>query len=170
MDTIPFNKLLLKTAFCCMASDGRIDEKEINTIKSLYESSDLFKGFNFEEEINLLIHKINDRGTEFIKYYFNLLSESNLSQDEESMLLDFAIQTIHSDGIDDYEEVKFFKNIRHRLTITDEMILEKHPEVEYWLEQDIVKENYLEKIASIYLDTASIPKFKFLSNDIQGIT
>jgi uncharacterized membrane protein YebE (DUF533 family) len=29
MDTIKFDKLLLKTAFCCMASDGHIDSREI---------------------------------------------------------------------------------------------------------------------------------------------
>ena len=170
METIPFNKLLLKTAFCCMASDGHLHQNEIATIKALYEDSDLFKDFSFQDEINLLIQKLNERGKEFIQYYFNLLSESNLSPEEEIMLLDFAIQTIHADGIDDYAEIKFFKNIRHRLSISDDLILELHPEVEYWLEQDIIKENNLEKIASHYLDIASIPKFELLSNDIRAAT
>ena len=29
------NEFLLKTAFCCMASDGEIAQKEINTIQQL---------------------------------------------------------------------------------------------------------------------------------------
>ncbi|SEB08913.1 hypothetical protein SAMN05660909_05354 [Chitinophaga terrae (ex Kim and Jung 2007)] len=29
MDIITFDKLLLKTAFCCMASDGNIDKREL---------------------------------------------------------------------------------------------------------------------------------------------
>jgi uncharacterized membrane protein YebE (DUF533 family) len=37
MDTISFDKLLLKTAFCCMASDGNIDNREIALIKSMCE-------------------------------------------------------------------------------------------------------------------------------------
>jgi uncharacterized membrane protein YebE (DUF533 family) len=46
METVSFDKLLLKTAFCCMASDGHIDNKEINLIKSMCENSSLFKEFN----------------------------------------------------------------------------------------------------------------------------
>lgn len=42
MDTIPFDKLLLKTTFCCMASDGNIDKREVALIKSLCEKSTVF--------------------------------------------------------------------------------------------------------------------------------
>jgi hypothetical protein len=37
------------------------------------ENSPLFKDFNFQEEINSLVNKINTRGKEFISYYFDLL-------------------------------------------------------------------------------------------------
>ena len=47
MDTITFDKLLLKTVFCCMASDGNIDKREIALIKSMCEKSPLFKDFKF---------------------------------------------------------------------------------------------------------------------------
>ena len=39
MDTITFDKLLLNTAFCCMACDGNIDPKEIELIKSMCSNS-----------------------------------------------------------------------------------------------------------------------------------
>ncbi len=165
METVPFNKLLLKTAFCCMASDGSIDQKEIDQIKLMYEKSELFQGLDFREEINRLIAKINMKGKDFIKYYFDLLSEANLSEEEELMLIDFAIETIHSDGVDDYSEIKFFKNIRQRLKLTDEMILNIHPEVEYWLEQDIITESYLEKISKQYLEEVELPQFELISTD-----
>jgi uncharacterized membrane protein YebE (DUF533 family) len=42
MDTITFDKLLLKTAFCCMAADGHIDNREIALIKTMCENSPLF--------------------------------------------------------------------------------------------------------------------------------
>jgi len=163
METVPFNKLLLKTAFCCMASDGSIDQKEIDQIKLMYEKSELFHDLDFHEEINRLIDKINTKGKDFIKYYLNLLSEANLSEQEELMLIDFAIETIHSDGVDDYSEIKFFKNIRHRLNLTDEKILNIHPEVEYWLEQDIITESYLEKISKQYLEEVELPQFESIS-------
>jgi uncharacterized tellurite resistance protein B-like protein len=163
MEPISFDKLLLKTAFCCMASDGKIDKKEIAQIKLMYEESQLFKNLNFQDEINLLINKLNSRGIDFIKYYFELVETATLTEQEELILIDFAIQTIHSDGIDDYSEIKFFKNIRHRLKVSDEEILKEHPEVEYWLESDIITDSYLEKIANQYLESAELPQFELIS-------
>ena len=54
MDTISFDKLLLKSAFCCMASDGHIDNREIALIKSMCEKSPLFKDFNFKKKLTHL--------------------------------------------------------------------------------------------------------------------
>src|SRR5688572_22961526 len=94
MDIISFDKLLLKTAFCCMASDGHLDDREINVIKTMCEKSPLFVNFNFYEEINILVTKLNTRGKEFISYYFDVIKTSTLSEKEELTLIDFAVQTI----------------------------------------------------------------------------
>lgn len=165
METNKFNKLMLKTAFCCMTSDGKIDEKEIDQIKSKYEESDLFRDLNVLEEINILISDINLRGKDFIIGYFEELKNANLDEFQEIMIIDFAIDTIHSDGIDDYSEIKFFKNIRHRMKVADEKILLNHPEVEYWLEADISNESFLEKITNQYLNTTNLPTFEFINFD-----
>ena len=109
MDTISFDKLLLKSAFGCMASDGHIDNREIALIKSMCEKSPLFKDFNFQEEINSLVSKINTKNKEFISYYFDLLEKSTLTEKEELTLIDFAIQTIKADEQIEYSEIKFFK-------------------------------------------------------------
>ncbi len=105
-----------------MASDGHIDDREIALIKSMCEKSPLFKDFNFQEEINFLVNKINTRGKEFISYYFDLLDKTTLTEKEELTLIDFAIQTIKADEQIEYSEIKFFKNIRHRLKVNDEKI------------------------------------------------
>jgi uncharacterized tellurite resistance protein B-like protein len=146
-----------------MTSDGKIDKKEIENIKSKLENSDLFDNLNVEEEFNGLINDINLKGKDFIKGYFEELNTANLEENQELMIIDLAIETIHSDGIDDYSEIKFFKNIRHRLKVSDEKILLNHPEVEYWLEDDIVAENLLDKITAQYLDLAEIPHFEFIN-------
>ena len=125
METISFDKLLLKTAFCCMASDGHIDNREIELIKSMCEKSPLFKDFKFEEE-------------------------------------DFAIKTINADEKIEYSEVKFFKVLRHHLKINDEKILSIYPDIESWLEQDIITENYIDKIKEDYLNISSIPQFDLI--------
>lgn len=162
METIAFDKLLLKTAFCCMASDGNIDKREIALIKSMCETSPLFKDYNFQEEINILVNKINTRGKEFIKYYFELLKETSLTEQEELTLIDFAIQTIKADEQIEYSEIKFFKNIRHRLKISDEKILASFPDIEMFLEEDIETESILDKITSQYLDSAELPQFELI--------
>jgi uncharacterized tellurite resistance protein B-like protein len=163
MDTITFDKLLLQTAFCCMASDGHIDSKEITMINSLCEKSPFFENFNFQNEINELVVKINANSKEFIKNYFDVLKSTELSEKEELAIIDFAIQTIYADEQVEYAEIKFFKNIRHRLNISDEAILSVYetvyPDIEMFLEQDIITETFLEKITSQYLESAELPMF-----------
>lgn len=163
MNAKSFDKMLLKTAFCCMASDGHIDNREIALIQSMCENSQLFKDFNFQEEINILVSKINTSGKEFISYYFDLLEKSILTEAEELTLIDFAIQTIKADEKIEYSEIKFFKNIRHRLKVSDENILMAFPDIEEFLEEDIVTESFLDKITNQYLEVADLPKFELIN-------
>ena len=162
METISFDKLLLKTAFCCMASDGNIDKREIALIKTMCANSPLFKDFNFQEEINFLINKINTRGKDFISYYFDLLGKSSLTEKEELTLIDFAIQTIKADEQIEYSEIKIFK-------ISDENILTVLPDIEQFLEEDIVTESFLDKITSQYLEAAELPQFELITLDTNSI-
>jgi len=165
MNTIPFEGLLLKTAFCCMACDGNIDKREIARIKTMCEHSPLFENFNFQEEINSLVNNINTRGKEFITDYFDLLHKSTLTEKEELTLIDFAIQTIKADEKIEYSEIKFFKNIRHRLKVSDKNILALLPDIEQYLEQDIITESFLDKITKQYLEAADIPVFELINID-----
>lgn len=148
-----------------MASDGHIDNREIALIIKMCENSPLFQNFNFQEEINSLVNKINSGGTEFISYYFNLLSKSDLTEDEELTLIDFAIQTIKADEQIEYSEIKFFKNIRHRLKISDEKILVVYPDIEEFLEEDIVTDTFLTKLTAQYLEAAELPHFDLIKID-----
>lgn len=159
MDTISFDKLLLKTAFCCMASDGHIDQREVEIIKSMCSNSSLFINFDFEAEINRLVDRINSEGGEFINKYFQLLKSSILSSDEELTLLDFAINTIRADEQIEYAEIKFFKIIWHHLAISEEIVTTKFPEIEPYLEEDIETDSYLDKISKQFLASTNFPQF-----------
>jgi uncharacterized tellurite resistance protein B-like protein len=163
MNTITFDKLLLKTVFCCMASDGNIDDREISFIKSMCEKYPLFNNFNFQEEINLLVGKINSGGKTFIQYYLDLLKQTQLNEEEELTLIDFAIQTINADNQIEYFEIKFFKNIRHRLKISNEKILARFPDIEQFLEDDIIADTFLDKITSQYFEISELPQFDLIS-------
>lgn len=162
MDTISFDKLLIKTAFCCMASDGHIDDQEIKIIKTMCRNSALFNDFIFEEEINNLIAKINKDGIQFLSYYLDLLSNSTLTEKEEILLIDFAINTIKADDKIEYSEIKFFKNIRHRLSISNDTILTFFPDFEDFLENDVVSITKVENLTSDLINTTILPKFEFI--------
>lgn len=163
MDTITFDKLLLKTAFCCMASDGHIDKKEVEVIKSLCSASLLFQNFNFSKELNILIEKLNARGTEFISYYFDLLKTTTLTEEEELNLIHFAVDTINADEKLEYSEIKFFKVIRSHLKVSNEVILSKFPDMdEMFLEEDIMNENYLNKLKADYFGSSNLPQFEMI--------
>jgi len=165
METITFDKLLLKTAFCCMASDGNIDKKEIAQIKVLCKDSPLFNDFDFNKEINELVSKINNNSKEFISYYFELLENSTLTEKEELTLISFAIQTIKADEQIEYSEIKFFKNIRHRLTISDDVIASNFSDIDDFLEADVKTDSFLDKIKAEYFESNELPQFELMLNN-----
>ena len=150
-----------------MVSDGEIDQREINTIKNLCEKSPLFENFDYKTEINSLIEEINQDFRLFISEYFRLLKETDLDEKSELDILDFAIKTIYTDDKVAYSEVKFFKNIRHRLNIEKGKLLEIYPEIEEWLEDDIKSEFYLDEIKQDYFNTLENPSFDIIDN-IEG--
>jgi len=170
METISFDRLLIKTAFCCMASDGVIDKREIALIKKMCENSPIFEEFEFKKEINSLVTKLNTKGKEFINHYFDLLKDAKLTEQEELTLIDFAINTIKADDLIEYTEIKFFKVIRHNLKVIDEKILAVYPDVESWLEEDISTESQFDKLTKQYFDSAELPQFDLISSlDIEQL-
>jgi len=130
------------------------------------EKSSLFDNFDFQTEINSLVEKINKEGKIFILSYFELLTNSSLSEEEELVLIDFAIQTILADEIIEYSEIKFFKNIRLRLKISNDKILERFsnvPDIEQFFEQDIITDSSLfNKTEKQYFDIVELPQFELI--------
>lgn len=169
MEIISFDKLLLKTAFCCMASDGNIDKREITLVNYMSKKSLFFKNFNFKEEINLLVKDLNTKGKEFISFYFDELENSSLTEEEELILIDFAIQTIKADEQIEYSEIKFFKNIRRRLKVSNEIILENYNDIELFLEEDIITDSYFDKLTKQYLEEIELPPFNLIDIDANSI-
>ena len=57
--------------------------------------------------------------------------------EEQLKLIGFALRTIDADSKVEYAEVKFFKKIRTRLSVSDAQILARYPEREDFLLPDI---------------------------------
>ena len=130
-------ELYLKTIFCCMSCDGEIAEEEIEMVKNFCSNDDTFKEIEVEKTLNQWIKEINSEGIAFLKRHLCELSNINLSKEEELKIVDYAIKIIEADNKIEYSEIKFFKKIKARLALSDEDILEKHPDKEDYLLPDI---------------------------------
>jgi uncharacterized tellurite resistance protein B-like protein len=166
METKNFDELLLKTAFCCMASDGDIDEREVAAIQSICEVLPSFKNVDLKEKMNRYVSEINLDSKQFITGYFATLEHADLTEQNELVLIEVAIQIIKADNVIEYSEIKFFKNIRYRLKVNDEKIIEHFSstveEIDQFLGEDIITESFLDKIANQYFDTVQLPDFDLI--------
>ena len=73
----------------------------------------------------------------FLQSYLKELKSVVLNETEQLLLVSLAIKAIEADNRIEYAEVKFFKKIRSRLTVSDEAILAEHPDKEDFLLPDI---------------------------------
>lgn len=165
MEQTHFNKLLLKTAFSCMACDGDIDKREILIIKKMHLDTKIFGEIDINQELDNLLLEINRDGHKFLKSYFSELALFDLSTQDELKLIEVAINTIKADEKVEYSEIKFFKIIRSKLKIDNEQIMTKHPEFEDYLQQDIISESYLARLQDDFFDTNILPELQLI-NDI----
>lgn len=130
-------ELYLKTVFCCIACDGDIAKEEIRLIRELGTKDKLFNDMDTEKYINAWINEINKRGSMFLQNYLNEIATEDLNEKEQLLLVSLAFNAIEADNRIEYSEVKFFKKIRSRLSISDETILGKFPNKEDFLLPDL---------------------------------
>ena len=130
-------KLYLKTVFCCIACDGDSGKEEIRLIRELGTKDKLFNDMDTERYINVWINEINKRGSMFLQNYLNEIATEDLNEKEQLLLVSLAFNAIEADNRIEYSEVKFFKKIRSRLSISDETILGKFPNKEDFLLPDL---------------------------------
>lgn len=159
MNDYEINKLLLKTAFACMACDGTIDKREIDIVCKITQEENLFKPGELQTELNSLIDEFNQNSDIFISNYFDELNKVELSEQYQLLVLKNAITTIRADEVIDYHEIKFFKAIRRQLPISDKQILMDYPDLEDFLEQDVVYNSFEDQIKALFLDTADKTQF-----------
>lgn len=163
MEQKNLNNLLLRTAFSCMACDGNIDKREVVLIKTMHQEKKIFGEIDVNQELDNLLLEINRDGHKFLRSYFNELTSTELSVQDELKLIEVAIDTIKADDKVEYNEVKFFKVIRSKLKIDNEPILAIHPDFEEYLEQDIISDSYLARLQDDFFDTHTLPEFELIT-------
>lgn len=153
-------ELYLKTIFCCIACDGDIANEEVDLIRNMASTSNTFDDLEVEELLNEWIAEINENGARFLQSYLSDLGEAKLTNQEQLMIADLAIQSIEADNRIEYSEVKFFKKIRSRLSIGDEAILKEHPDKEDLLLPDIQTNDKLDWDADTHFSKISLKDIK----------
>lgn len=157
-----FQRLLFRTAFCLMACDGHIDEREVNEIKLMNKSSAYFQGIDLTGELEEFLADLKARGKHIVDELFDTLDKLDTSMVQELLLLEVAFRLVHADEKVDENEIKFLRFLRSKLKVHDEIIRDRFGVVEYLFDkdysQDIVKtETHDDLFASI-----AIPDFKEL--------
>ena len=135
-------ELILKTIFCCMVCDGRIVPEEVAFIQSYANKDKRFEGLDVSNILNTYISELNEGGQVFMSNFLNEIDSAALDEEEQLWLLKSAIETIESDATTDYSEVRFFKEVRNRLSVSDDAILNILPGREDYLLPDIVRKDY----------------------------
>lgn len=120
-----------------MACDGDIAKEEVAMVKDMTTKTSLFNGLNIEDYLNNYINLINAEGGSFLKKYLRELANMELTTEEQLTVIELAIKMIEADNQIEYSEIKFFKKIRMKLSISDELILEKYPNKENFLLPDL---------------------------------
>lgn len=127
MKTEAFQNLLLKSAIFVMACDGSIDESEIAEIKNMADNEIYFMGFDIEEPFEKSLNYIKQNGKKAINEYLNELSQLNLNEKQELLLIEVLIRTIESDNKIESSEVKFLQLVKSKLDISEETIITQFP-------------------------------------------
>ena len=122
-----------------MACDGEIADEELTLLKHYATTSSFFETLDVEGKINEYVAEINLQGLDFLAGYLGDITDAALDEQQELNVARIAITMIEADNKIQYQEVSFFKRIRERLHVSDEMLLEifktetlfeKFPEVE----------------------------------------
>lgn len=136
-----------------MACDGEIAKDEVQLIEDITAKNELFKDLDVKNILNKYVDEINLRGQDFLNQFLEEIVTANLTPIEQMIIVRIAIQMIEADKKIEYSEIRFFKEIRKRLSIDDDVILAEFPDKEDFLLPDIVRpkdidwgHTYFEKI------------------------
>jgi uncharacterized tellurite resistance protein B-like protein len=129
MDKNDFKKILFKVAFCTMACDGHIDDREIEELKIMDKNTSFFEAVDLSDELKQLIADLKQKGTKVIEELFTALKETKLNPIQELLVLEVALRIINADEQHDENEVKFIHLLRSKLEIHDETINDRFGEL-----------------------------------------
>lgn len=132
-------QLIVETLFYCMVCDGDTPPEEQAQLKQTC----LLETNLQEEEIEQSIHNLTVAFAEqanTINSFLKQLSSIKLDEAQQVFLIECLIQMILADGVLHQKEILYFKGVCKSLSISRELICENFPEIEEWLDVEIVED------------------------------
>lgn len=155
-----FQRLLFRTAFCLMACDGHIDNREVDEIKFMNNSSAYFRGIDLSGELEELLADLKNKGKHIVDELFNSLTELDISTVQELLILEVSFRLVHADEKVDENEIKFLRFLRSKLKVHDEVIRDRFGVVEYLFDKDYSQEVIKQDAKDDFLAHIILPDFK----------
>jgi len=160
MDAIKFKKLLFKTAFCCIACDGHIDDREVAEMKYLDKNTSYFGDTDLSKELDTLIEDLKTKGKHIVFELFEEIKNSDISFVQELLLLEITFRLINSDEKVDDNEVKFLKLLRSYLKVYDEIIIERFGQVNLLFDKKYYSTFKTSDQTKEFFDGLTLPELK----------
>lgn len=107
-----------------MACDGSVAQEELDLVRHYTTTSSYFKEIDVQQKINEYVNAINSNGSRFLSCFLADISNANLNEAQEKEIVKMAVRMIQEDNKIEYSEIRFFKKIRAKLKLSDEVLLE----------------------------------------------
>ena len=164
MESVEFKKLLFNVAFCAMACDGHIDDREIEEMKVIDKKTTYFGDIDLSEELTDLINQLKEKGKEIITELLDKLKDSDLNTIQELLVLEVALRIVNADNILDENEINFIRLIRSKLKLHDEIIKDRFGIIDYL----VTNRDYLTNINTDINNFKQMDSVSFEIGDIKG--
>jgi len=162
MEKTEFKKLLFKVAFCTMACDGHIHQKEIEELKIIDKKTSFFESIDLSEELKQLIKGLDKKGTKVIEELFTILRETKLNPIQELLVLEVALRIIYADDKRDENEEKFIHILRSKLELHDETINDRFGELDILYTNEYSKNIVAGKTIIEFSESIKLPEMSEL--------
>lgn len=125
MEKLKLKQLLFKVAFCAMACDGEIDDREIEELKKINKNTSYFSDVDLSKELKKLKKEIKKKGYKILDDLLSDLQAAELNTIQELLILEIALRIINADEKIEENEKWFIKLIRSKLRVHNEILSER---------------------------------------------
>ena len=131
METSDYKKILLDVAVCAISCDGNIDEREINELNEIENSSTYFSALDLSESLEESLKECMEDNDAFQQRVFAVLDANELNVVQELSIIDISLKIIAADEKEEDIEIEFLKNLRSHLKVEDVIIKQRFGSISY---------------------------------------